>query len=65
MPAALSAEFLRNVLVSAPDATIIFGRDGTVVFANHQATLLFGYSRGEVSRLTVEALLPGRFRREC
>lgn len=64
MPAALSAEFLRNVLVSAPDATIIFGRDGTVVFANHQATLLFGYSRGEFSRLTVEALLPGRFREQ-
>jgi PAS domain S-box-containing protein len=41
---------------------IIFGRDGAVLFANHQATTLFGYSRDEFSGLSVEALLPERLR---
>lgn len=62
MPAAFSAEVLRHVLASAPDAMIICDRDGAVLLANHQATTLFGYSRDEFSGLTVEALLPERFR---
>ena len=62
MPAAFSAEVLRHVLTSTPDAMIIFDRDGAVLFANHQATTLFGYSRDEFSGLAVEALLPERFR---
>lgn len=62
MPAAFSAEVLRHVLASAPDAMIICDRDRAVLLANHQATTLFGYSRDEFSGLTVEALLPERFR---
>jgi PAS domain S-box-containing protein len=58
----LSAELVRSVLESAPDAMIIIDASGLVLFANHQTTALFGYSRDAVIGRKVEMLLPERFR---
>src|SRR6185436_162277 len=59
----LSAELVRSVLDSAPDAMIIIDPAGEVLFANHQITALFGYVPTEVVGRKVEMLLPERFRK--
>ena len=53
---------LRQVLDAAPDAMLIAGRDGRVVFANAPAARLFGYAGPEFAGMAVEALMPERFR---
>src|SRR5581483_6197649 len=62
MTAMLSSEFVRSALESSPDATIIIDASGTILFANHQLSALFGYSREEVTGMQVENLMPERFR---
>jgi two-component system, sensor histidine kinase len=58
----LSSELVRSVLDSAPDAMIVIDQEGTVLFANHQVTALFGYPRPEIVGAKIETLLPERFR---
>jgi protein-histidine pros-kinase len=58
----LSSELVRSVLDSAPDAMIIIDPAGTVLFANNQATALFGFARTEIIGGKIEMLLPERFR---
>lgn len=58
----LSGELVRSVLDSAPDAMIIIDASGTVLFANHQITALFGHAPERVIGNKVEMLLPERFR---
>ena len=58
----LSAELVRSVLDSAPDAMIIIDSSGSVRFASHQITALFGHSPEAVIGRKVEMLLPERFR---
>src|SRR5688572_15855864 len=58
----LSSELVRSVLDSAPDAMIIIDASGTVLFANHQVSALFGYASEEVVGGKIEMLLPERFR---
>jgi len=58
----LSAELVRSVLDSAPDAMIIIDSAGEVLFANHQIAALFGYAPENVVGRKVEMLLPERFR---
>jgi PAS domain S-box-containing protein len=62
MPEPLTAELVRSVLDSAPDAMIIIATSGTILFANHQVSALFGYATDEVIGRKVEMLLPERFR---
>jgi two-component system, sensor histidine kinase len=62
MTAMLSSEFVRSALESSPDATIIIDASGTILFANHQLSALFGYHREEVTGMPVENLMPERFR---
>ncbi|MBI3647903.1 MAG: PAS domain S-box protein [Actinobacteria bacterium] len=50
------------VLDTLPDAIVVSGRDGRVVFANGQACELTGYERGELLALSVEDLVPPRLR---
>ncbi len=50
------------ILESVPDAMVIIGAGGTIEFVNSQTENLFGYLRGELIGLTVEALVPDRFR---
>ena len=58
----LTGELARSALDSAPDALIIADADGIVRFANRQAAVLFGCPHAELIGLTVEQLMPERFR---
>lgn len=62
VPPMLSSELVRSVLESAPDAMIIIDGAGSILFANHQLTTLFGYSKEEVLGKSVEVLMPEHFR---
>ena len=43
---------------SVPDALIVVGDDGRIAVANRQAEHLFGYAKGALEGLRVEALMP-------
>jgi PAS domain S-box-containing protein len=49
---------LRSFLDAAPDATLIVDPAGRIVNANAQCEVLFGYTREELQRLSVDALVP-------
>lgn len=46
-----------------PDAVIIVGRDGSIVFANRHAHRVFGYEKGKLVGLSLESLIPTRHRK--
>ena len=45
-----------------PDALLLVSRDGLIVFGNQLAECLFGYERGKLVGLEIEALIPERHR---
>jgi len=47
---------------SVPDALLVVGGDGLIVFANRHAGRLFGYEPGQLVGLEIEALIPERHR---
>jgi PAS domain S-box-containing protein len=51
------------LLDTAPDAVVIADADGTIVFANQQTLLLFGYSSNEIVGAKLEMLVPERLRK--
>jgi diguanylate cyclase (GGDEF)-like protein/PAS domain S-box-containing protein len=51
-------EWVRGLLISAPDAILMVGEDGGIQLANPRAEELFGYGRDELVGLRVEALVP-------
>ncbi|HEY6896748.1 MAG TPA: PAS domain S-box protein [Rhodocyclaceae bacterium] len=55
-------ERFRRVVEYAPSAMVMADSGGRIVLANAQAELMFGYERGALPGLPVEALVPGRFR---
>jgi PAS domain S-box-containing protein len=50
------------LLESAADAMLITDSTGSIVLANAPAEVLFGYTRDELLALSVESLIPPRFR---
>jgi PAS domain S-box-containing protein len=58
----LTAEMARSALDAAPDAMIIVDEDGIIRFANRRVSALFGYTHGEIVGLSLERLMPERFR---
>ena len=58
----ISAELVRSVLDSAPDAMIIIDSSGLILFANRQVEALFGHRRQDLLGEPIEKLLPERFR---
>ena len=48
----------RTLVQFAPDSFILTDRHGTIVYANAQSELLFGYSRDELVGMPVDALVP-------
>lgn len=61
-PERLEAERYRRILETAPDAMIVVGTDGRIVYANAQTEALFGHPREALVGTTLEGLLPPRFR---
>ena len=58
----VSDEALQEVLDTLPDAILLVDRDGRVPRANGQALKLFGYASEELPEISVEAMMPERFR---
>ncbi len=46
-----------------PEAVIMAGRDGSIVFANRHAHRLFGYEGVELIGLSIDTLIPERSRK--
>jgi PAS domain S-box-containing protein len=53
---------LRKFLDAAPDATLVVDREGRVVSANPQAVELLGFAANDLAGMSVEQLVPERFR---
>jgi PAS domain S-box-containing protein len=53
-----------ELLEFAPEAMVLTGSDGRIVFVNSQAEKLFGYLREELANQLVEMLFPERLRGE-
>jgi diguanylate cyclase (GGDEF)-like protein/PAS domain S-box-containing protein len=51
-----------KLFMSSPDAIVVVGSDGSILEANSQAELLFGYASSELLGKSVEVLIPERFR---
>ncbi|MGZ8467013.1 MAG: PAS domain S-box protein [Candidatus Binatia bacterium] len=47
---------------ASPNAMIMIATDGQIVLANAQAEQLFGYTREEMFRQSIDTLVPERFR---
>ena len=58
----LEQQRLLHVVEAAPNAMIMVNDRGRIVLVNSQAERSFGYSREELLSMTVEQLLPERFR---
>jgi PAS domain S-box-containing protein len=55
-------ELAHKALEAAPDAMIIIDGVGTIQYSNRQVYVLFGYPHEEITGLSIEHLLPERFR---
>ncbi|MFO0660095.1 MAG: PAS domain S-box protein [Polyangiaceae bacterium] len=51
-----------KLLDGAPDAMLVVGPDGTILFVNLRTERLFGYKRSELLGRPLEVLIPERFR---
>jgi PAS domain S-box-containing protein len=52
----------QSALDAAPDAMLIIDDSGTVLFANRQASALFGHPHDDIIGRPIERLMPERFR---
>jgi len=55
---------LENLFAISPDAIFVTEPSGAIRAANPRAAELFGYTQAELMELTIEALVPERFRRQ-
>lgn len=58
----MSGESLTAVMSVIPDAAVVVGRSGVIVSANQLAETLFGFEAGKLTGMTIETLIPERFR---
>ncbi len=55
-------ERFRVVVESAPSGIVVADTSGAIVMVNRQAEEMFGYSREEFLKLSIDALVPERYR---
>ncbi len=55
-------DFAISILDDLPDAVLIIDKNSNLVLVNHQAELLFGYSRSELVGGPLNVLIPERLR---
>ncbi len=60
---ARSESLFTSIVEAAPNAMILVGERGNMVLVNAQAEKLFGYTRDELLALSIDKLVPQRFRR--
>jgi PAS domain S-box-containing protein len=53
---------LASLVEFAPDALLVVGMDGRIVFANRMAEQMFGYAASELRGSTIERLIPERIK---
>lgn len=53
---------LASLVESAPDALLVVGTDGRIVFANRMAEQMFGYAASELRGSAIERLIPERIK---
>jgi PAS domain S-box-containing protein len=58
----VEAAVAEKLLQQAPDALLLAGADGNILFTNTAITNLFGYQSAELLGQPIEALLPERYR---
>ncbi|MDO9103951.1 MAG: PAS domain S-box protein [Methylovulum sp.] len=58
-----SENYLRAIFDATPDAMLISNAQGVITMANQQAERLLGYPVNELHGLSIEALVPERFRK--
>jgi PAS domain S-box-containing protein len=58
----LSKTHIRDLLDTAPDATVIVDETGSIIFANTHVKSVFGHEPEMLIGMAVETLLPERFR---
>ncbi len=56
-------ERFRLVVETAPMAMLMVDSEGNIALANQQAEVLFGYSRAELTGMSVDLIVPERLRR--
>jgi diguanylate cyclase (GGDEF)-like protein/PAS domain S-box-containing protein len=56
------SRMLRQVIEATPNAMIMADHDGRITLVNTQAERLFGYTRAELFAMSVDDLVPDRFR---
>src|SRR3546814_19441572 len=59
-----SEERLRLIIEAAPNAMLMINSAGGIVLVTSQVEKLFGYSRQELLTMTIEAVMPQRFRKQ-
>lgn len=61
-PTALTSAMLAELLTRLADAVIVADPDGRIVFWNHAATRVFGFSADESLGATLDLIIPERLR---
>lgn len=59
----MAADLFQAVIEQAPDAIIFADGTGAIRIWNHGAETLFGYAAAEVLGLSLDGIIPERFRR--
>lgn len=59
-----SQKFLSDLFEAAPDAMMIVDEAGLITEANQEACNLFGFSSRQLTEMSVESLMPQRFRKD-
>lgn len=55
-------DILETVITNMPQGVALLDEDGTIVLVNNALCCAFGYTRAEIQQLSIEQLMPARYR---